>query len=124
MSKPLIARAFLATALLALSPAAMAQDNTTNTANTTDPALATPTTDPLAANTANTTTDPLATDPMATTTTTDPLATDPLATNTTTEREDDDGFPWGLLGLLGLAGLLGAKRRDRDRDVDTRRDTR
>ncbi len=22
-------------------------------------------------------------------------------------REDDDDFPWGLLGLLGLAGLLG-----------------
>jgi len=29
--------------------------------------------------------------------------------------DDDDGFPWGLLGLLGLAGLLGLKRRDEDR---------
>ena len=31
-----------------------------------------------------------------------------------TQQEDDD-FPWGLLGLLGLAGLLGLKRRDDDR---------
>lgn len=28
-------------------------------------------------------------------------------------HEEDDGFPWGLLGLLGLAGLLGRKREDR-----------
>ena len=28
--------------------------------------------------------------------------------------EDDNDFPWGLLGLLGLAGLLGRKRDDRD----------
>ena len=28
-----------------------------------------------------------------------------------TQQEDDDGFPWGLLGLLGLAGLLRLKRR-------------
>ena len=42
------------------------------------------------------------------------------------EREDDNDFPWGLLGLLGLAGLLGRKKRDDDRDirVDARRDTR
>jgi MYXO-CTERM domain-containing protein len=42
------------------------------------------------------------------------------------EREEDDGFPWGLLGLLGLAGLLGLKKRDDGRDVhvDARRDTR
>ena len=26
------------------------------------------------------------------------------------DRDDDDGFDWGLLGLLGLAGLLGLKR--------------
>ena len=31
------------------------------------------------------------------------------------QREDDDDFPWGLLGLLGLTGLLGLKRRDDDR---------
>jgi MYXO-CTERM domain-containing protein len=30
----------------------------------------------------------------------------------TSEQSDDDGFPWGLLGLLGLAGLLGRKRND------------
>jgi MYXO-CTERM domain-containing protein len=39
-------------------------------------------------------------------------------------REDDDDFPWGLLGLLGLAGLLGLKRKDNDIHVDARRDTR
>ena len=40
------------------------------------------------------------------------------------ERDDDDDFPWGLLGLLGLAGLLGRKKRDDDIRVDARRDTR
>jgi hypothetical protein len=39
------------------------------------------------------------------------------------EREDDDNdFPWGLLGLVGLAGLLGRKRNERDIHVDARRD--
>jgi MYXO-CTERM domain-containing protein len=27
-------------------------------------------------------------------------------------RDDDNDFPWGLLGLLGLAGLAGLKRRE------------
>jgi MYXO-CTERM domain-containing protein len=27
-------------------------------------------------------------------------------------QDDDNDFPWGLLGLLGLAGLLGRKRND------------
>jgi MYXO-CTERM domain-containing protein len=39
----------------------------------------------------------------------------------TTRAEDDNDFPWGLLGLLGLAGLLGLKRRDKDIHVDARR---
>jgi MYXO-CTERM domain-containing protein len=39
-------------------------------------------------------------------------------------QEEDDDFPWGLLGLLGLAGLLGLKRKDNDIHVDARRDTR
>lgn len=30
-------------------------------------------------------------------------------TTTPVERTDDDGFPWGLLGLLGLAGLIPRK---------------
>ena len=37
----------------------------------------------------------------------------------TVDRDDDDGFDWGLLGLLGLRGVLGRKRHDvvvRDRD--------
>lgn len=25
-------------------------------------------------------------------------------------RDDDDGFPWGLIGLIGLIGLLGRVR--------------
>ncbi len=29
-------------------------------------------------------------------------------------QEDDDDFPWGLLGLLGLAGLMGRKRDNND----------
>ena len=41
-------------------------------------------------------------------------ATDPAMTNPTPVQDNDDEFPWGLLGLLGLAGLLGMKRRDRD----------
>jgi MYXO-CTERM domain-containing protein len=36
-------------------------------------------------------------------------------------REEDDDFPWGLLGLLGLAGLLGLRRKERDIHVDARR---
>ena len=35
--------------------------------------------------------------------------------------DDDDDFPWGLLGLLGLAGLLGRKHKERDIHVDARR---
>jgi MYXO-CTERM domain-containing protein len=43
----------------------------------------------------------------------------------TTEPEEDNDFPWGLLGLLGLAGLLGLRRGDnRDVHVDNRRDVR
>lgn len=36
------------------------------------------------------------------------------------QADEDDGFPWGLLGLLGLAGLIPRKRRD-DVRTDTRR---
>jgi MYXO-CTERM domain-containing protein len=42
----------------------------------------------------------------------------------TVQREDDNDFPWGLLGLLGLAGLLGRKKRDSDIHVDARHNTR
>ena len=28
------------------------------------------------------------------------------------QPQEDDRFPWGLLGLLGLAGLIPRKRRD------------
>ena len=30
-----------------------------------------------------------------------------------TAQDDNDYFPWGLLGLIGLAGLLGRKRDNR-----------
>jgi len=43
---------------------------------------------------------------------------------TTVEREEEDDFPWGLLGLLGLAGLMGLKKRDNDIHVDARHNTR
>ena len=33
-------------------------------------------------------------------------------TITTTQTQEDDHFPWGLLGLLGLAGLIPRKRND------------
>ena len=125
MSKLSITRGCAVAAMLALSTAALAQENTANTMNAADPALNATTTDPLATDPANvTTTDPLANDPLATTTTTDPLATDPMTTNMVDEEDDDQDFPWGLLGLLGLAGLLGVKRRDDDVRVDTTRDTR
>jgi hypothetical protein len=40
---------------------------------------------------------------------------------TTRAQDDDNDFPWGLLGLLGLAGLLGLKKKERDIHVDARR---
>ena len=43
---------------------------------------------------------------------------------TTVTREEDNDFPWGLLGLLGLAGLLGRKRKEADIHVDARHNTR
>ena len=144
MSRNHLAQACAAAALLCVSPAALAQNTTGNTtAGATDPALGTTTADPLATNTtAGTTgttgtttgTDPGGTttvDPMATTTTdpamttTDPMMNDPMMGNTTEPQDEDNDFPWGLLGLLGLAGLLGMKRKDDgDVHVDARRDTR
>ena len=35
------------------------------------------------------------------------------------QQEEDDRFPWGLLGLLGLAGLLPRKKHHHV-DVDNR----
>jgi hypothetical protein len=111
-----------------ISAAAGAQDNTLgnldvgNTVNTngvvTDPTLTDPTlndptlADPLATNTA---------DPLATTTT-DPMMADNTMAVPVQEEEDND-FPWGLLGLLGLAGLIPRKRKEGgDISVDARRD--
>ena len=49
---------------------------------------------------------------------------DPNTNTTYAVEQDDDDFPWGLLGLAGLAGLLGLKRREPDIHVDARRDTK
>lgn len=38
---------------------------------------------------------------------------DDTATATAQPVEEDNEFPWGLLGLAGLLGLLGRKRDDR-----------
>lgn len=127
MSKRLMMHACTASALLAISTAALAQNTVTGT--TADPGLNTTTTDPLGTNTADPLTtntapgDPLATDPMTTGTTTVPVVVDPVGM-APTQQEDDDAFPWGLLGLLGLAGLFGLKRRDRDDVYADRTDTR
>jgi hypothetical protein len=42
--------------------------------------------------------------------------------NTVVEREDDDRFPWGLLGLLGLLGLI--PRKKKETVIDNRTTTR
>jgi MYXO-CTERM domain-containing protein len=122
MSKVSTIRAGMAAAVLAMSPAAFAQEN--NAVNAADPALNT-TADPLANDTLDVNVaDPLANDPLAVPPATDPLATDPLLNEVDADDDDDGRFPWGLLGLLGLAGLLGTRRRDDDVRVDRTRDTR
>jgi hypothetical protein len=109
----------LGAALIVAGPAA-AQDNaTTNTPATTADPLATPDANGVAV-------DPLATDPaLANGMATDPAAADPMATDPALavppEQDEDNDFPWGLLGLLGLAGLIPRKRRD-DRVVVDRDD--
>ena len=35
-----------------------------------------------------------------------------MAGTTDLGDDDEDGFPWGLLGLLGLAGLMGGRKRE------------
>ena len=74
-----------ATATLAAEPTT---GDTTTTVDTINGAIAA---DPAMADTTMATTDPMA---------------------MPVEREDDNDFPWGLLGLLGLAGLLGRNKRD------------
>jgi MYXO-CTERM domain-containing protein len=50
----------------------------------------------------------------------DPAMADPAVAATTPVEDDDNDFPWGLLGLIGLAGLLGRKRDDRRYDTNPR----
>ena len=44
---------------------------------------------------------------------TPPESTEPVIDQSYSQRNDDDRFPWGLLGLLGLAGLIPRKPRER-----------
>jgi MYXO-CTERM domain-containing protein len=57
---------------------------------------------------------PLAAQAQANTNTT---STSGVVGQDTTRRDEDRGFPWGLLGLLGLAGLLGRRKVDTVRTV-------
>jgi len=44
---------------------------------------------------------------------------------TQVQQEEDNDFPWGLLGLLGLAGLLGGRKKSAsDIHVDARHNNR
>jgi len=43
-------------------------------------------------------------------------------TRTSTVQEENE-FPWGLLGLAGVLGLLGLRKKERDIHVDARRNT-
>jgi hypothetical protein len=108
MSKLSITAGVAAAALLAMSPAAaLAQENTANTAYAAEPAANDTATDPTAANTANAA-DTLANEPAAATTA-EPMAEEPMA-EPADQTRGGGSFPWGLLGLLGLVGLLGSKR--------------
>lgn len=102
-------------ATMVLAAPAAAQDNAVTATNDTAAAEA------AAA-------DPLATDANLATDPANGLATDTLPPPATTEAADvnygepadddgdDDGFPWGLLGLLGLAGLIPRKPAVRRHD--------
>jgi len=57
---------------------------------------------------------------LAQNTATDAAVADPAVTTSVPVEDDDNDFPWGLLGLIGLAGLLGRKR-EHPRYDETRR---
>lgn len=96
MSRSSVSAALAAVSLIALSPAAASAQSTATADNSTVVLD-------------NATNMDSGTDPALNTATADPYATTPPVGPT---EEDDNDFPWGLLGLLGLAGLLGLKRRD------------
>lgn len=102
-SKNIGAGLLILASFIALPDAANAQDNTvansTVAVDTIDPAL----NDQLGV------------------TGTDPLLNEPAPVPV--REEEDNDFPWGLLGLLGLAGLLGRKKAN-DIHVDARNDRR
>lgn len=122
MLKVTFTRACVATILLAAGAPSLAQNALDNlTVNVADPALDVQTTN----TTSDTVTTTTTADSMTVNTAANDPLVDPLTTTNTVEPDDDDNdFPWGLLGLLGLAGLLGRKRRDDDIHVDARRNTR
>jgi hypothetical protein len=113
-------------ATIALIPtAASAQDNvlindvTVAATTQVDPAMD-PAMDPALNATTNTLGDP-SLPPMPE----DPSINEMVISDTPPPEENDNDFPWGLLGLLGLAGLLGLKKKDdKDIHVDARHNTR
>ncbi|HEV2080798.1 MAG TPA: hypothetical protein VGR19_13015 [Allosphingosinicella sp.] len=148
-------RAALVAAMLTVPAAtALAQDNstagTTSTVNTAAGTAGTQTTTTTGTTGEQLTTDPAVTGTTGTDTTgtlvTDPNLSDPAATTVGTDpvdmttvdtgfetneqftqvrREEDNDFPWGLLGLLGLAGLMGGRKKHAsDIHVDARHDNR
>jgi hypothetical protein len=46
---------------------------------------------------------------------------DPTAQPADTQpaRQNNNGFPWGLLGLAGLAGLAGLRRQEQPQRIET-----
>jgi hypothetical protein len=117
----------IAATLLAASPALAQGTNTvgaaggsdvTSTTGTNDASaaagsgLGTPTADTSVGATAPT--NGLTAGPGAAPGTSEPGAVD-MAYGEPAQR-DDDGFPWGLLGLLGLAGLIPRKRKHHSTD--------
>ena len=103
----------IAATMLLAAPAA-AQDNAVAAANDTAAADAAAT-DALATD-ANLATDPA--NGMATDTLPPPATAEPVDMNygEPVDDDDDDRFPWGLLGLLGLAGLIPRKPHERRHD--------
>jgi LPXTG-motif cell wall-anchored protein len=106
--KNISVRAIMAASLVAMPGASLAQDNTVIGNTVANSALPTDTVDP-------------ALNGEFATTQADPLANDNAPVRV--REEEDNDFPWGLLGLLGLAGLLGRKKKN-DIHVDARDDRR
>lgn len=74
----------------------------------------TPSNEAPASGTVTTQAEPSNGKPSSGTVTTQAEESTSTSTSTSEEKDEDKGFPWGLLGLLGLAGLLGMGGRKRE----------